>query len=116
MIVGIIAALLTCADIVGRRRDATASRVTEEMIAWARVGDLSRLGLSREDPAKLEAARPWLGAHFRIVCGLVPGALFDFSVYEGQVLFSNGGHIYGDVDSVAGRVRWIHVASPIARQ
>jgi hypothetical protein len=44
-------AILACGGIVGRRaarRYATVTRVTADMVAWARVGDLSGLGLSRE--------------------------------------------------------------------
>ena len=46
------------------------------MVASARVGSLSPLGLSRDDEAELEGARPWLGAPPSVWCDLAPGVTF----------------------------------------
>lgn len=112
--VGVIVSLFAWREIVQRHRHAVAIRVMDDMVAAGRVGDHSRLGLSRDDAAELEAARPWLGARFEVVCGRAPP--LASTVYECHVLFANGGRIQGDADTVAGRVRWIDVAPPPARR
>ena len=106
----VAAALVFACEVRARRRVVTAVSVMSSMVEAARAGQASRLSFSRDDQAALEAARPWLGASFKVVCGEAPP--LSRTLYECHVLFTNGAFITGDVDLSTGSVRGVTVDPP----
>jgi len=106
-----VAALVVSPVACMRIRQARATRLWGGLVASARAGGPSPLGLAGEDAAELAASRAWPGEDFEVACDLT-GSPVTFNRYACQAWFTNGGGIFGDVDAAAGQIRSVHVAQP----